>query len=276
MLPTGMNGLMLYLEYDYMDQNKNWSGDKSAPPADNGDKEIRTSFLTPGLQYFFNRSWGIQAEVMLANRYFKTTGGASGNDVVAFDWNALGDTRLEGIYSGFFPDQSLGVTFGAKLPTGRWNHNDDFDDIDRDSEIGTGSTDALLGGYYRNNLTTDGSVTWFAQLTSDIPILFQDGYRPGAEADAALGVYLNGLSIGRMGVSPLFQVLDGLRGSDTGAEASSPIASGYERVLVSPGLELNLHPITIYGDVEIPVYARVIGNQLIATSLFKIIISYHF
>ena len=43
-----------------------------------------------------------------------------------------------------------GVTFGLKLPTG--SHSFDPDIVDRDTQIGTGSTDALLGGFYRGNL----------------------------------------------------------------------------------------------------------------------------
>ncbi|HTW93927.1 MAG TPA: hypothetical protein VMD30_03970, partial [Tepidisphaeraceae bacterium] len=128
-----------------MRQNHNWSGNGPAPDADNSDKEIRTDFFTLGLQYMFNRSWGFQVDVPYWNRYFKTTGGATGNQIVALDWSALGDIRAEGIYTGFFPDQSLGVTFGIKFANGDWTHNDAYDDVDRDSEIGTGSTDLLLG-----------------------------------------------------------------------------------------------------------------------------------
>jgi hypothetical protein len=275
MLPMG-TGLTAYFEYAYMDQNVNWKNSTSAPSANNPDKEIRTNFFTPGFQYMFDRSWGIQVEAPFANRYFQTTGGATGSDIVALQWTALGDARIEGIYAGFFPDQSLGVTFGAKLPTGNWTHNDDFDDVDRDSEIGTGSTDVLLGAFYRNNLTDSGSVGWFTQLYADLPVLFQDGYRPGAEADAALGINYNGLRIGRVGITPIAQVLNGLRGSDTGYAAANPIASGYERLILSPAVEIDMHPVMFYADVEYPVYINTVGNQLIARSLLKFIVSYHF
>lgn len=275
MLPQG-TGLTVYLEYSYQDQNINWSGVKPSPAADNPDKEIRTSFFTPGLQYMFNRNWGIQAELPVDSRYFSTTGGATGNDIVHLTWTTIGDMRLEGIYSGFFPDQSLGVLFGVKLPTGNFTHNDAFGDIDRDSEIGTGSTDILVGPYYRNNLTADGTLGWFAQIDLDVPVLTQDGYRPGVEADGALGIYLNGLHVGRLSITPIAQVLDGLRGHDSGPNAAIPVASGYERVLLSPGLEFDFHPVMVYADVELPVYAHVTGNQLVGASLFKMIVSYHF
>src|ERR1700690_3509062 len=62
MFPTGQGG-MAYLQYDYQDQNRNWNGTSQAPAANNDDKEIQTQFVTLGLQYMFNRNWGIKAEV---------------------------------------------------------------------------------------------------------------------------------------------------------------------------------------------------------------------
>src|SRR5271154_94625 len=55
MFPEGQGG-MVFLEYDYQDQNQNWHGTSSAPAANNDDKEIRTHFVTLGLQYMFDRS----------------------------------------------------------------------------------------------------------------------------------------------------------------------------------------------------------------------------
>src|ERR1039458_6436185 len=62
MFPVGTGG-MAFLNYDYQDQNQNWSGNSSAPAANNGDKEIETHFATIGLQYMFNSSWGAQVEL---------------------------------------------------------------------------------------------------------------------------------------------------------------------------------------------------------------------
>ena len=62
MLPKGAGG-MVYLDYDYQSQSINWSGNSRAPGANNGDKFIRTDFVTAGFQYMFNRSWGLQIEI---------------------------------------------------------------------------------------------------------------------------------------------------------------------------------------------------------------------
>jgi len=283
MLPPGAGG-MVWLEYAFQDQNINWSGSSRAPAADNPDKEIRTSFITAGLQYMFSRAWGFQVEVPTAYRYFSTTGGATGNEIVDNTWAAPGDMRIEGIYTGFFPDMSAGVEFGFKLPTGDYTHNDFYDDVDRDSEIGTGSLDVLLGGFYRLNLTADNRWTVFAQALLDVPFLGRDDYTPngpayylpGAELDGAVGVYYSGLHLGSTGIIPIGQLLYSYRLEDSGAGASNPVASGYTRVLLSPGFEVNIHPFMIYMDAEFPVYAHVNGDQLIAPVLLKCVISYQF
>ena len=275
MFPQGVGG-MLFFESDFLDQKRNWHADSKAPAANNGDKQIRTWFFTPGLQYMFNRAWGIQAELPYANRVFKTTGGASGNDPVSQHWSEFGDLRLQGIYTGFSPDLSTGLTFGFKLPTGSFSHNNAYGDVDRDSEIGTGSTDLLLGGFHRGKVTKDYRVNWFAQALLDVPTLTQAHYRPGVELDIAAGLYYNQLSLGQVRITPVAQVIASERTSDTGANASNPIASGYQRIMLSPGVEFNLRRVSLYADVELPVFQDFRGNQLAASALFKVILSYHF
>ena len=54
----------------------------------------------------------------------------------AASWSSFGDLKLEGIYTGFIPDMSAGVTFGLKLPTGNDNH-DMPGILDRDTELAT-------------------------------------------------------------------------------------------------------------------------------------------
>src|SRR5262249_18419505 len=58
MFPSSQGG-MVFEEYDFMDQNHNWSKTSQASADDNTDKEIRTSFINTGFQYMFNRQWGI-------------------------------------------------------------------------------------------------------------------------------------------------------------------------------------------------------------------------
>src|SRR5476651_1381583 len=273
MFPTlGDNG-MVFLQYDYQDQNRNWNGTSTAPAANNDDKEIATHFTTLGFQYMFNSSWGAQVEVPFDVRHFKTDNGTGTGGTISRNWQQLGDIRLEGIYTGFFADQSAGVTFGVKLPTGNFNFDPDV--VDRDTQIGTGSTDILLGGFYRGNITQDEKWDWFAQGLLDVPALIQDQYRPGVELDTAAGIDYKGFSLGRVRISPVAQVIFSYRSSDSGANAD-PDNSGYERVMLSPGIEFHIHPVKIYADVEIPVYQNFTGNQLAAPVLCKVSMSYMF
>ena len=270
MLPKGQGG-MAWLQYDYQDQNRNWSGASRAPAANNDDREIETHFATAGFQYMFNSSWGVQLEVPFDYRRFKADDG-TGN-IASHHWSQLGDIRLEGIYTGFFADLSAGVTFGLKLPTG--SHTEDPDFVDRDTQIGTGSTDILLGGFYRGNITKDEKWDWFAQLQLDVPVLIQAGYRPGVELNTAAGVDYKGFSLGRMRISPVAQAIFSERTSDSGS-AANPDNSGYQRILLSPGIEFHIHPVKIYADAEFPVYQDFTGNQLAALVLFKLSASWMF
>jgi hypothetical protein len=264
MLPRGQGG-MVWTEWDYSNQNHNHRNTSSAPPSENDDKDIRTNFFTLGGQYFFDRSWGAQIEIPVDQRHY------TGTDIVT-DWTALGDIRMKGIYAGFSEDQSLGIDFGLKLPTGNFTHPG----VDRDTQIGTGSTDILLGGFYRNSFSEPSHLNYFVQLETDIPVIFQDHYRPGIEGDLAGGIYYDGFSFHGVKVSPVGQVILSIRSSDGGANSSDPVASGFERVLLSPGIELEFHQFSVYGDVEIPVFQDYRGDQLAAAAIFKVIVSYHF
>jgi hypothetical protein len=115
MLPEGKGGLV-YFEYDFQDQNINYNGSSRAPAENNNDKEIRTSFFTAGFQYMFDRSWGIQAELPIDYRNFRNGSDALGGQIVSNNWASLGDIRVQGIYTGFFPDMSAGLTFGSSFP----------------------------------------------------------------------------------------------------------------------------------------------------------------
>ncbi len=274
MFPEGSGGTA-FLNYDYQDQNQNWSGNSSAPAANNGDKKIETHFLTLGLQYLFNRSWGAQIEVPYWSRTFNTdvNFGAPPADIVSRNWNGLGDIRIKGIYTGFSEDLANGITFGLKLPTG--SHNRNGDTVDRDTQIGTGSTDVLLGGFFRHAVVSGTPWQWFAQAELDLPTLKQGDYRPGIEGDAALGINYRGWKLGRMNIAPVAQVIGSWRGRDNGL-AAAPDDSGYQRILLSPGIEFHLHPVKVYTDVEIPVYQNMRGNQLVAPVLFKLSVSYMF
>ena len=269
MFPEDSGGTA-FLGYTFQDQNKNWSGNSSAAGNHNDDKKLETQTYTAGLQYLFNRDWGMQLQIPVVHRTFDSSANSG-----PITWNGLGDIQLRGVYTGFSDDLSTGVSLGAKLPTGGYNHTDAAGDIDRDSQIGTGSTDLLLGAFHRGDIAGSANWNWFAQAQLNVPVLKQGDYRPGLETDAAGGIYYEGLSLGCVKVSPVAQIIGVWRGRDNGA-AAAPDDSGYQRVLIGPGVEFRRHPVKLFAAVEIPVYENVTGNQLVSPVLFKINLSYMF
>ncbi len=269
LLPNGA-GDTAFLEYDYMNQSRNWSGTSSAPAANNDDKDIRTDFYTVGLQHMFNRDWELTAEIPYWQRLFVTT--LDDGSIGGFHHDALGDIRLIGMYTGFSDDLSTGVFFGLKLPTGDYT----YPNLDRDTSIGSGSTDTIIGGYHEGNLDAANLWTWFAQGQWQRAFKSRDGYRPGNELDAAAGVYYGGWGVGSKGtLAPVLQLLVSDRWQDSGPQASIA-SSGYQRLLVAPGLEFDTGKLRLYADIEVPVYQNVNGNQLVAPRLYKFIVAYSF
>jgi len=268
LLPSGP-GVTGFLEYDYADQNRNWSGSSRAPAADNEDRDIRTHFLTAGFQYMSGDGWGVMAEVPYWQRHFETD---TGTGVESFDHGSIGDIRIEASYAGFFDDASTGVIFGFKLPTGDFKDPD----FDRDTEIGTGSTDVILGAFHHGAFSDLSKWNYFAEIQFEAAIADQDGYRPGDELNVSLGVAYSAIDLGDgVSLTPLLKVTASDRNRDSGPNASDG-DSGYERVLVAPGAELDIDALRLYADAEFPVYEHVNGNQLVAPVLFKLVAAYSF
>jgi len=280
MMPTDTGGTV-WLEYNYMNQSQNWSKTNTSAGANNPDKQIRTDFFTAGTTYMFNRQWGVEGEIPYWDRHFKTeTDYPNQGDVQMFDHANIGDVRVKAVYTGISDDMSTGLTFGLKLATGDFTYSN----FDRDTSIGTGSTDLLLGGYHMGDLSPlvdDLPFNWFVSAQWDHAFIDQQNYRPGDEFDTALGSYYNGLDFSSYGkLSPMLQIIGSVRQHDIGINAAAPIngvnQSGYQRVLLSPGIEYDINSVKLYGDVEVPVYQNFNGNQLVAPVLFKFIVGYNF
>ena len=270
MLPTDKGG-SVWVEYDFLNQSDNRHNASSSPGYANNDKQIRTDFITAGGQYMFNRSWGISIAVPYQVRHFKTQDSDTG-DINHFSSNDLGDVRLQAIYSGLFDDMSSGITFGIKLPTGQFT----TPGFDRDTEIGSGSTDMLIGLYHQQYITDDAMFSWFTHGQWQRAVSIQNSYRPGDDFNIATGIYYNGWTIETAGkIAPLLQIIGSHRLHDTGVNAS-PDNTGYTRMLLSPGVEYSIADIKLYGDIETPVYQNMKGQQLVAPVALKFIVSYNF
>ncbi|MGA7329187.1 MAG: hypothetical protein WBX25_33045 [Rhodomicrobium sp.] len=195
------------------------------------------------------------------------------------------------MYTGFSNDMSKGLIFGLKLPTGNWRAVG----FDRDTNVGTGSTDLVLGGFWRGLITGDNAWQYFAQTKFVQPLLTHSeadptfgaapgDYRPGMSLDTAIGItYNNWYHVGPFDkIAPLLQLIVSHRQPDSGA-AANPGDTGYDRIFISPGVDFTKvlsdeenKTFKLYGDVEIPVYERVNGNQMVSPYLLKIVAAYTF
>jgi hypothetical protein len=260
------SGFTAWLRYDYMDQDKNWAGASSAPSIWNADKSITTDFFTLGGQYMFSHDWGVMVELPVFHRTLTTTGDGSAfpqGQVYSSTLTDLGDVMIQGVYAGFSPDMSTGVSAGLKLPTGNYTGpyvqgvDGNWDPtFDRDSLPGTGSLDLLFGAYHVGPLSSDGKLAYFTQARFQMAVMErasgQGTYRPGNELDAGVGLtYSLGAGGGFSNIAPVLQFLFQDRHADSGTDANA--SSGYRRLLFAPGIDLRVNKVKIYLDVLVPV-----------------------
>jgi hypothetical protein len=280
LLPDGPGGTV-WLEYDFANQYINYHHTEPASAGANSDKQIKTHFLTAGAQYMLNRDWGAMVTVPYTIRNFRTEGDTP-NEINQYRHANFGDVRVWGMYTGLLEDMSLGLLAGFKLNTG--DHT--YSHFDRDTSIGTGSTDLLLGGYKLGDFPAriggvkltfrEKPFQYFLQAQYDYPFLSTGNYVPGKEFDAAIGSYYN---FGRVGplkeLAPFLTLYGAFRSHDQGEEADPP-DSGYERLLLAPGGEIKMGILRLYADIEFPVFLHYNGNQLSAPYAIKTILSYDF
>ena len=295
----GDHGGRVWVEWWHANQNRNWIGTSKASGDANLDKKLVSDWYALGFQYMFNREWGIMVKTMVVDRSFTTqTDPADPGSIATFRSRDFGDTEISAMYTGFSKDMSTGVWVGIKLPTGVYTAQG----LDRDTQIGSGSTDLVLGAFHRGLLTGDNSWQYFAQVRALIPFLYRsslnpdtgnyDVYKPGMQIDGAVGIVYNKAYnvLGFDKVAPVFQFILSHRNRDRG-EAADPLNTGFDRIMIAPGIEFTKvideqkkRVAKLYFDVEIPIYYRVNAainddgsqGQLIAPIMTKLTMSYNF
>jgi hypothetical protein len=270
------------LSYSYLNQSQQRYGSGTASSAlisqlQGAGQEIEdytaTRTITASLNYSSD-TWGVNTQLPFVQRTHGTFGTTdlTGTSYSSSSDNGIGDVRVIGRYTGFSADKTAGIIAGIKLPTGSTNANFNAGAaidtaLDRSLQIGTGSTDLILGGFFTGTVAEYG---WFGQGTvqhavATKTIAGQD-YRPG---DA---YSLNtGMSYAKFGAkfTPLLQLNYIHRQPDTGAGATSPDAltggpgSGGTLVYLAPGAMARVGGGTsVYGFIQLPVYQNVNSLQL--------------
>ena len=263
-MPTS-SGMSMFLHYNYMDQNRSWGSWSNAPADALEDIDLRTNFYAAGFQYMVTRDWGLSLELPVWDRYFRTED-EDGN-IASASHTSLGDVRLMGMYAGFYEDMSVGLQFGMKLPTGAFRQSL----LDRDTQIGTGTTDLLLGGY---RMSQENGWGWNAQALWQRALNSREGYRPGDSFDINGGIHYDKL-LNEYRIVPMVQLVASFRATDSGSNAE-PENTGYERLYISPGIQVvATSHLNLYADLRIPLVTHVRGYQLVAPSLVSVALGYN-
>jgi hypothetical protein len=238
-----VEGTRFDIRFDYFKQNDYRSGTSSVSrdevAASGGEVQDTTinRNLTLGLDHSFNQNWAINVLVPVFNRSHGTYGDAypDTTTIITSSSKGIGDIRVTGRYQGLSADHSSGITLGVKLPTGETN--DTFNDgsaLDSGLQLGTGTTDLLLGGYHFGSINRDWD--YFAQATIQIALNTHDGFRPGNGLNASAGVHYMGFE----SFIPQLQFNTRIEKHESGANADVA-NSGATLLYISPGITVPIN-----------------------------------
>lgn len=276
-------GFAADLSYSYINQDQQRYGADSASPAlinnqlVNGqeiESYTRTQTLTAALSYN-DEDWGISLLLPWVKRTHATFGATAplGSSYSTSSDSGIGDIRVIGRYDGFSEDKTSGLIGGVKLPTG--NTRATFNSgtsagqpLDAGLQIGTGSTDLILGGYTTGTVSSYG---WFLQGMVQHAVATQKAlgnldYRPGDSYSVNAGIRYAGFGAT---VSPMLQLNIIKRQADSGALTvpTDPITgvpvSGGILAYLAPGVSVRVGGgASVYGFVQLPVYQKVNSLQI--------------
>ena len=272
-------GFSADLSYDYINQSQQRYGSGTASPALinallAAGQEIEDYTSTRTITASFNYTgdtWGINTQLPFVQRTHGTYGTTPplGSSYLSSSDNSIGDIRVIGRYTGLSADKTAGIIAGIKLPTGSTHSNfsDGITPLDRSLQIGTGSTDMILGGFFTG---TVGEYGWFAQGTVQHAVATKSvagqDYQPGDAYSLNTGI-----RYAKFGArfTPMLQLNYTHRQADSGAGATPADAltlgpaTGGTLLYLAPGASLRVGGGTsVYGFVQLPVYQNVNSLQL--------------
>ena len=259
-------GWRIWGQAEYLKQDQLRSGTDKVSPDEIAvhHQEVKTLNRNAllGLEYGFAPDWSAELVLPYSNREHLHIHHHLGTPIPeAWQFDDIGDARLKlryqpaGRHAG---ELSWNLQGGLKLPTGRTDvRNADGDPAERSLQPGSGTTDLLLGGGLAYApLSLPGSL--FANLSLQTPFDAHDGYQPGWRTGVQAGWLI-----------PVHGKLDLiLQGNflyvnhDRGIDAE-PDDSGRTEAALVPGLAYAWsRNLSVYGQLELPIYQDVNGVQL--------------
>ena len=251
---------------------------------------------TLGLAYSPNTDWSFSLLVPSIDRshssYTNQTSAPFDNAPLApshpstAQVSGLGDIRFITVWQGLLPTHNLRLRLGVKLPTGNYgganadgtaaigHHPAAFDRgptslapspgnlLDASLQVGTGSTDLIIGAFCDQAVSQDFDAFVHAQFQAELTHrLDQAGqdYRPGNLTTMSFGLR----NEANPEVVPQLQVNLTRKSADQGALADTPNTAGTIPYL-SPGVSLRVAKgAQLHGFIQRPIDSRLDGYQLL-------------
>jgi hypothetical protein len=182
----------------------------------------------------------------------------------------LGDVRVVGRYYGLSAGKNFGLQFGLKFATGQTSQvgNDVVTAVDPGLQLGTGTTDAIIGAYYFDNLNQNWDYFVQGQFQSALKSSTMNGlsYRPGDSVNLSGGLRYHGFE----SLTPMVQINARKVHTDSG-DAADTYATGGTLVYLTPGLVMPISPtVSVYSNLQLPIYQDVKGIQLAPKTIFSV------
>ena len=267
-------GARFDLRYEYIDQDQPRAGSKKVAvgqiPQHHDEVQTLNRNWLATFDYVVDANWGVTVTAPVIDRDHTHIHNHRGQQLVeSWSFTALGDVRAFGRYQvtpWMSGDQdspvvsTAGVLFGLKLPTGKTTEtNAQGVPAERSLQPGTGTLDALIGGYFRQTLPL-ADFSWFAQAVADLPLYSYDDYKPGNQLTATVGVRYEASDRWAL----MLQLNALFKARDSGSEAE-PQNSGGQFYFLSPGLSFAItKDVQLYAFYQQALYQYVNGVQLTA------------
>jgi hypothetical protein len=235
------------------------------------ERHTKNLNLVTTLSYGFDADWSLALRLPLVRRdhLHDLIDEATGLPSTPEQWRftRLGDVQAIMRRQWQVADGSAAYALfgGLKLPTGSIKIvNADGSRAERALQPGTGTTDVVLGVAGRRALGVSDAMFGQASLTQALNS--REQFKPGQRIELAAG-WSHAYSAG---LGAVLQLNLRHRAHDSGDE-SEPENSGSTTLDISPGVTLAAGPSsTLYAYLQLPVYQRVRGIQLVPRSALAV------